>query len=259
MRRMIRKDKPRRPPYRAAMLNRRSAEPQPSLAPRAEFLRGARDILPIVAAAAPFGLVFGALAVQKGLTFAEAVFMSAVVYAGASQFAALELWAPPLPVWAILFSVLAVNFRHVLYSAALGRKMRHWPAAGRLAGFGFMVDPIYALAEVNGGARLSGAYYLGIAMPLYLAWIAATAVGAAFGSLIAEPAALGLDFVLTAYFIILVAGFRARPNAGWIIATAAAGAIAAHLAIGPPWHIAVGALAGIAVAAALAGRGRAQA
>jgi predicted branched-subunit amino acid permease len=131
------------------MLNTPSAEAQPSLAARAEFLRGIRDMAPIVAAASPFGVVFGALAVQKGLSFAEAVAMSAVIYAGASQFAALELWAPPLPVWAILFSVLAVNFRHVLYSAALGRKMRHWPAAGRLAGFGFMVDPVYALGELN--------------------------------------------------------------------------------------------------------------
>lgn len=241
------------------MLNPPSAEAQPSLAARAEFLRGIRDMAPIVAAASPFGVVFGALAVQKGLSFAEAVAMSAFIYAGASQFAALELWAPPLPVWAILFSVLAVNFRHVLYSAALGRKMRHWPAAGRLAGFGFMVDPVYALGELNGGPRLSGAYYVGIALPLYVAWIAATALGAAFGNLIADPAALGLDFVLTAYFLIFVVGFRARPNAGWIIAAAAAGSVAAHAAVGPPWHIGAGALAGIAVAAALAGRGRAPA
>ncbi|HEX2255478.1 MAG TPA: AzlC family ABC transporter permease [Afifellaceae bacterium] len=231
-----------------------SPQPAPSPAPRAEFLRGARDIVPIVAAASPFGIVFGALAVQKGLSFAEAMAMSAIIYAGASQFAALELWAPPLPVWAILFSVLAVNFRHVLYSAALGRRMRHWPAAGRLAGFGLMVDPIYALAELNGGARLSGAYYAGIALPLYFAWVAATAVGAAFGNLITDPVALGLDFVLTAYFLILVLGFRARPNAGWIIVTAAVGSIAAYLTIGPPWHIGAGAFAGIGIAAALAGR-----
>lgn len=239
------------------MLNRSGAEQDIPLATRAAFLRGARDVLPIIAAASPFGLVFGALAVQKGLPFAETVLMSAIIYAGASQFAALELWSPPLPVWAILFSVLAVNFRHVLYSAALGRKMRHWPAAGRLAGFGLMVDPIYALAEVNGGARLSGAYYAGIALPLYFAWVAATAIGAGFGNLIADPQALGLDFVLTAYFLILVTGFRARPNAAPIIVTAAAGAIAAYLSIGPPWHIAAGAVAGIAMAAALAGRGRA--
>jgi predicted branched-subunit amino acid permease len=65
--------------------------------------------------------------------------------------------------------------------------------------------------------------------------------------------------VLTAYFLIFVVGFRARPNAGWIIAAAAAGSVAAHAAVSPPWHIGAGALAGIAVAAALAGRGRAPA
>lgn len=239
------------------MLNRTDVPTDLATSRRAEFLRGARDIVPIIAAAAPFGLVFGALAVQKGLTFTETMLMSAVIYAGASQFAALELWNPPLPVWAILFSVLAVNFRHVLYSAALGRKMRHWPAAGRLAGFGLMVDPIYALAELNGGARLSGAYYAGIALPLYFSWVAATAIGAGFGNLIADPRALGLDFVLTAYFLILVLGFRARPNAPLIIVTAAVGSIAAFLTVGPPWHIAAGAIAGIVMAAGLAGSGRA--
>ena len=53
------------PPYRAAMLNPPSAEAQPSLAARAEFLRGIRDMAPIVAAASPFGVVFGALAVRS--------------------------------------------------------------------------------------------------------------------------------------------------------------------------------------------------
>jgi 4-azaleucine resistance transporter AzlC len=223
---------------------------------RASFGEGVRDILPVIAAASPFGLVFGALAAERGLSFVEIVLMSAVIYAGASQFAALELWVTPLPVLAILFAVLAVNFRHVLYSAALGRRMRHWPAGRRLAAFSLMVDPVYALSELKGGARLSGAYYAGLALPMYVSWVAATTVGAAFGGLIREPQAWGFDFVLTAYFLVLVTGFRARPNAGPIIAAAAGGAVAAHLVVGPPWHIGVGALVGIAVAAALAGRAR---
>ncbi|HSG93870.1 MAG TPA: AzlC family ABC transporter permease [Afifellaceae bacterium] len=223
------------------------------LAPRQLIWLALRDIAPVMLAAMPFGIVFAALAAKTGLPFDQIMLMSGLIFAGASQFAALELWSVPPPFWLIVFSVLAVNFRHVLYSAALGRKMHHWPAVGRYGGFALMVDPVFALSELRGGARLSGVYYAAIAIPLYIGWLAATALGALFGRLIEDPKVFGLDFVLAAYFIFLVAQFRERPNALPIIAASAAMAIAGYFVIGPPWHIAFGAFAGIAAAAGLAG------
>ena len=219
---------------------------------RAEFLRGARDILPIIAATIPFGLVYGALAVKEGLTFTENVLMSAAVYGGASQFVALEFWAAPLPFWTILLSALAVNLRHVLYSAALGRRMMHWSPLARYAGFAVLTDPTFALAELKGGARLSAPYYFGLGLPLYVNWVATTALGAVLGNLIGDPQAIGLDFVVTAYFIFLVMGFRERPNALPVIGASAAFAILAYVTVGPPWHFVAGAIAGMSVAALLA-------
>ena len=227
---------------------------EPSMAPRQLILLALRDIAPVMLAALPFGVVIGALAAKKGLPFDQIMLMSGLIFAGASQFVALELWGVPPPFWLIVFSVLAVNFRHILYSAALGRKMRHWTPVGRYGGFALMVDPVYVLGELRGGARLSGVYYAAIAVPLYFGWLIATALGALFGRLIEDPKDFGLDFVLAAYFIYLVAQFRERPNAVPIILASAVLAIAAFLTIGPPWHIASGAFAGIAVAAGLAGR-----
>jgi len=224
------------------------------VAPRQLIWLALRDIAPVMLAALPFGVVIAALAAKKGLSFDQIMLMSGLIYAGASQFVALELWGAPPPFWLIVFSVLAVNFRHFLYSAALGRKMHHWSAIGRYGGFALMVDPVFALAELRGGARLSGVYYAAIAIPLYVGWMVATALGALFGRLIEDPKVFGLDFVLAAYFIYLVAQFRERPNAVPIILASAAMAIAAYFTIGPPWHIATGAFAGIAVAAGLAGR-----
>jgi predicted branched-subunit amino acid permease len=225
-----------------------------SMTPRQIVWLALRDIAPVMLAAVPFGAVFAALAAKKGLPFDQIMAMSGLIYAGASQFAALELWGTPPPFWLIVFSVLAVNFRHFLYSASLGRKMHHWTAAGRYGGFALMVDPVFALAELRGGARLSGLYYAAIAIPLYAAWLIATAFGALFGRFIEDPKVFGLDFVLAAYFIYLVAQFRGRANAVPIVLASAALAIAAYFTIGPPWHIASGAFAGIAVAAGLAGR-----
>ncbi len=208
------------------------------------------DITPIMLATVPFGMVFGALAAKQGLSFSENLLMSGVVYAGASQFVALQFWTHPLPFWTIFLSVLAVNLRHVLYSAAIGRKIKHWRPVARYAGFALLVDPTFALAELRGGARLSSAYYFGIGVPLYLNWIASTAAGALFGALLTNPEAIGFDFVVTGYFIFLVVGFRKRPNAMPVILASAAGSVLAYLAAGPPWHFAGGAVAGMSVAAA---------
>jgi 4-azaleucine resistance transporter AzlC len=239
--------------YNAAMAETTRTSETP-LTPRQIIWLAVRDIAPVMLAALPFGMVFAALAAKKGLPFDQIMLMSGLIYAGASQFAAMELWGTPPPFWLIVFSVLAVNFRHILYSAALGRKMHHWTAAGRYGGFALMVDPIFALAELRGGARLSGLYYAAIAIPLYVGWMIATALGALFGRLIEDPKVFGLDFVFAAFFIILVTQFRQRPNALPIILASAAFAIAAFLTIGPPWHIPSGAFAGIIAAVGLAGR-----
>jgi 4-azaleucine resistance transporter AzlC len=218
----------------------------------ADFLRGFRDILPIIVATIPFGMVFGALATKKELSLFESGLMSAAVYGGASQFVALEFWAHPLPFWTILLSALAVNLRHILYSAALGRRMAHWSTLERYSGFVFLTDPIFALAESRGGERLSVAYYFGLAIPLYVNWVLTTVAGAIAGTLIGRPQAIGLDFVVTAYFMFLVVGYRTRPNALPIIGASAAAALAAYLLFGSPWHFAGGAVCGMGTAALLA-------
>jgi predicted branched-subunit amino acid permease len=221
-------------------------------AARSDYARGVRDIAPIVAATIPFGLVFGAIASHDGLALDDSVLLSALTFAGASQFAALEFWAHPLPFLTILLSVMAVNLRLVLYSAAIARRIGHWSAPARYLGLGLLSDPIYALAELNGGARISPAYYFGLAVPLYINWIVTTAAGFLFGNLIRNPEAVGLDFLVIAYFIHLLAGFRTRPNALAVIGASAAGSVLAYVMAGSPWHFAGGAAAGVLVAAALA-------
>jgi 4-azaleucine resistance transporter AzlC len=217
-----------------------------------EFIRGFRDILPIIVATIPFGMVFGTLSANKELSLAESLLMSGAVYGGASQFVALEFWANPLPFWTILLSALAVNLRHVLYSAALGRRMSQWSPLERYCGFAFLTDPVFALAEERGGERLSVPYYFGLAVPLYLNWLVTTALGFVVGNLIGKPEALGLDFVVTAYFMFLVVGYRTRPNALPIIGASAAAALLAYVLFGPPWHFAGGAIVGMGLAALLA-------
>ncbi|MBX9451010.1 MAG: AzlC family ABC transporter permease [Mesorhizobium sp.] len=226
------------------------------LSPGSDFLDGARRGLPVVLASAPFGLLFGALAVQNGLTLGEAMLMSATVYAGASQMVGLELFGQTIAPWLIVLSIFAVNFRHVLYSAALGRKVTHWTSAQRAFGFFFLTDPQYAEGEKRSlKGSLSFTWYMGMATPIYVCWLAEAGIGAAFGSLIPNPHALGLDFLLPIYFLGLVMDFRKRPLWLPVVTVSAAASIAAYYLVGSPWHVSIGAAAGIALAAMLPPRG----
>ena len=79
-----------------------------------EFRRGVVDILPVVTAALPIGLLFGTLAAAKGITPVEAMVMSATVFAGAAQFVAVDLWTNPAPVLLLTLTVFLVNIRHIM-------------------------------------------------------------------------------------------------------------------------------------------------
>lgn len=205
-------------------------------------------------ASAPFGLLFGAVAIDNGFSLHEAVLMSAALYAGASQLVGVELFGQKIAPWVIVLSILAVNFRHVLYSATVGRHIRHFSFWQKFMAFFVLVDPQYAETEqrAESGKTVSFAWYMGVATPVYVMWIIETIIGGLFGNLISNPYAVGLDFVLPIYFLALVMSFRGRKNWLPVVVASAVTSIAAYHLVGTPWHVTIGALGGIAVAAALA-------
>jgi 4-azaleucine resistance transporter AzlC len=218
-----------------------------------DFWAGVRAGIPVVVAAAPFGVLFGVIATENGFSVAEAVLMSATVYAGASQMVGLELFGQNIAPWLVVLSVFAVNFRHVLYSAALGRRIGHWPALQQAIGFFFLTDPQYAAAEVKGesGEDVSFAWYLGMGLAIYVPWVVEGGLGALFGNLIPDPHSIGLDFLLPIYFLGLVMSFRKRANWLPVVAVSAVASVIAVNTVGSPWHVSIGAAVGVALAAML--------
>ena len=219
-----------------------------------EFLAGMRCSLAVVVASAPFGLLFGALAVQNGLTVGQTVAMSATIYGGASQMVGIELFGQKIAPWLIVFSIFAVNFRHTLYSAVIGRHVTHWNTLQKAIGFFFLVDPQFAESErrVERGQGVGFVWYLGMALPVYVLWIAEAWLGATFGKMLPDTHASGIDFLLPIYFLGLVMGFRERPLWLPIVLVSAAGSIIAFWTIGSPWHVSIGAAVGILLAVVLA-------
>jgi 4-azaleucine resistance transporter AzlC len=216
---------------------------------KSEWRAGFAAIAPVAIAAIPIGLLFGALAGAKGLSVLEAGLMSVLVFAGGAQFAAIELWTHPVPVAALIFSTLLINARHILMGASLTPKTGLFSPWQRYLGFYFLTDESWALAERRAmKTRLTPAYWFVLATMLPTAWIGSTFVGAGIGAFLGDPRQVGADFAFTALFIGLVAGFwNGRVTAATI---AASGGVAAltYVTLGPPWHVAAGALAGIAAA-----------
>ncbi|MEX3010075.1 AzlC family ABC transporter permease [Hoeflea sp. TYP-13] len=221
----------------------------------ADFRQGLRHSVPIVVAAAPFGTLFGALAVENGMDIYQAVFMSASIYAGASQMVGIDLFGTNVAPWIIVLSIFAVNFRHILYSATLGPKIANFSALQKAIAFFFMVDPQFAEAENRheSGFRVSFNWYMGVAIPVYSCWVLEAAVGAYFGKLIKDPYAFGVDFMLPIYFLVLVMGFRKRRNWLPVVVTSGLASILAYYTVGSPWHVSLGALAGVLLAALITG------
>lgn len=216
---------------------------------RADSRAALAAIAPVAVAAVPIGLLFGALAASKGLSVAEAGLMSLLVFAGGAQFAALELWTWPVPVAALIFSTLLINARHVLMGASLAPKMVGFSLRQRLIGLFFLTDEAWALAERRALThRLTPSYWFGLAFVLPVAWVGSTVLGAWFGSLLGDPERLGADFAFTALFIGLVAGFWNGRVTAFTVAASGAAAALTYTLVGPPWHVAAGAFAGIAAA-----------
>lgn len=220
---------------------------------RKDIADGLRTALVLSIAVLPFGLLFGALAVDNGFTVFEAVAMSALVYAGASQMVGLELYGQQVAPWLIVLSIFAVNFRHVLYSAALRPRIAHYSTAQKALALFLLVDPQFAEAEKRAekGRSVSFAWYLAMAVPIYVGWIVDTWLGAVFGRLITDPQALALDFLLPIYFLSLVVSFRNRANWLPVVLVSGAASIAAYATIGSPWHVSIGAIAGVTLAVLL--------
>ena len=177
------------------------------------------------------GTTFGVVARQAGLTPPEIAGMSLLVFAGASQFAMVQLFTAGAPAVVVIATVLFLNLRHLLMAASLRRNFARVSLPRRLAAAFFLTDESFAMA--TGDFRRGGTgliYYLTFALTLFVLWNVATLAGVALGNAIGEPRRLGVDFAITATFIgIVVLGIR-RPTDAAVALAAAAGAGALALA-----------------------------
>jgi 4-azaleucine resistance transporter AzlC len=216
--------------------------------PPNEFLTGVRAEAPILLGVAPFGMIYGALAIAAGLPHDAAQAMSAIVFAGSAQFIATQLIATGTPPVVILLTTLVVNLRHILYSASVAPYLQPLPRRWKALLAYLLTDEAYvvAIARFQEGDAGAGKhrYLLGAGLALWITWQLSTAAGIFLGSQV--PPTWSLDFTLPLTFIaLLIPTVSDRPA---LAAALAAGAVAV---IGAGWPYKTGllaaALTGIAV------------
>jgi 4-azaleucine resistance transporter AzlC len=192
------------------------------------------------------GITYGLVARQAGLSIGEASATSIIVFAGAAQFAMVDLIRSGTDGPVIVLTVLLINARHLLMATAIRPFVAATSLPRRLGLAYVLTDEAFALGIGwfrRGHRDLT--YYTVFATVLWCCWNAGTLIGATFGADIRDPQRYGVDFAITASFVAIVAiGVRHRPDAvvalvaalvaaGLRLAGASAGAVVVAGALAP--------------------------
>ncbi|WP_372965812.1 AzlC family ABC transporter permease [Marinobacter sp.] len=208
---------------------------------RTEFFR----MLPISLFVVAFGAAFGLASTQAGLSPFESILMSVTVFAGASQFGALDLWGAEVSVIPVLVVVFAINARHLLMGASLYPMLKDVSPGRRYGLLLLLTDANWAAcAQDYQNGRRNLEVILGGGFVLWLAWVIGTAFGAYFSGLLQNPEAYGLDMVLGCFLLTMVLGGKKTPRVMVVWLTAGVTSYAAWRWLPANMHVVVGALAG---------------
>ena len=200
-----------------------------------DFIDGARDSLPILLGVVPFALICSVAAVSVGLTPYEAMGMSLIVFAGASQLAVLQLMGQGA-VWLVMvLTAWTINLRFSMYSATLAPYLQEEPLH-RKAPFAYILsDQAFGVTMSHFANEMPSNpawYYYGAAAAIWFAWQISSLVGALLGTLV--PASWGLDFAFPLSFMALMfAALKDRPA----VIAALVGGLSAILAKGLPYNL----------------------
>jgi predicted branched-subunit amino acid permease len=164
---------------------------------------GARAMAPWLAGVAPFGLVIGIAAAKADIPTAAGWLTAPLIFAASAQIAAIQLLDAGAAATTVILTVLVINLRLVLYSAAMARHWRGTPLWWRLLGAYLLIDPSFVVGTdryaVEPDRRRGHAHYLGGGLLLWVGWLVAVAIGATAGARI--PESLHLELLVPLYLL----------------------------------------------------------
>jgi len=219
------------------------------------FWAGVRAEFPLLIGVFPFGMIYGALALNAGLSKFTAQMMSSIVFAGSSQFVTTQLVHEAAPGFVIVLTIAVVNLRHMLYSASLAPYLASLSTRWKVLLSYLLTDEAYAPSvvkyEKEDVTPTAHWFLFGAGLALWSTWQISTALGIFLGTAI--PESWSLDFALPLTFIAMVVPvLKNRPA----IASALSAGVVALVAYSLPYRLGLilAALVGIAVGTFMEGR-----
>ncbi len=206
-------------------------------------LSGVRAGVPIAVGYLPIGITFGLVGTSAGLTTLETLSLSLLVFAGASQFVAVNLMVLGASAGEIVLTTLVLNIRHFLMTSALSRRM----APGMSTGIAVLValgitDETFSVASLQDEEVLAPSFCLGLNAVAYLAWCGGTAMGTLAASVIPAAIRSSMGIALYAMFVGLLVPRITVDRHALIVAVSAMGIhlvfrLSALSALGAGWGI----------------------
>jgi 4-azaleucine resistance transporter AzlC len=169
------------------------------------FVKGMTDVSPLMIPVVPFGIIFGVLAIDLGLSPITTMAMSIIIFGGASQIIFLQLFSAGASSLIILSSVGAVNSRHLLYGAVLSEHMSDFKMTWKIIISYFLVDQAFAVTNsyLKKSTDKNKAFHsFGAGATCWIIWQTTTIIGIFLGSIIPEK--LGLSFAVPLTFLALI-------------------------------------------------------
>ena len=176
---------------------------------KSAFREGLLTGLPFIFVGVPFAVLFGLVATEAGMSVAQVLSFSAVVFAGASQLTALQMMNEAAPVWVVIATAMAVNLRMAMYSASLQPHLGAAPFWQRALIAYINVDASYAISiqkfEAVPAMTVPDkvAYFTGTIIVMAPLWVLGSYIGAKAGD--ALPETIALDFAMPILFLAVVA------------------------------------------------------
>lgn len=218
------------------------------------FLQGCKVGIPIAIGYFPIGIAFGLLVKSVGIPEQIAILLSLMVFAGASQFMALQMLVAGVHIVEIVFTTFILNLRHLLMSASLVKRIEPINQMWRfLLGFG-VTDETFSVASLQKSKYLGKRFILGIMLVAYILWNIGTWIGLGVSNSIPVPLQQSMGIALYAMFVgLLIPSLRTS----WRVLVVVSVAVAVHLLLfgldlfPDGWRIIIATISGAAVGALL--------
>lgn len=148
----------------------------------------------------------GSICADAQLSYIQTISMNILVFAGASQLAAVELMQKSTSVFVVLVTGLIINLRFILYSAAYSPIVQTSSFLVKIVSSYFLTDQSYAVMSANEEKLKTNGetiiFYFGAAACMALVWQGSVIAGYVFGNF--APKSWALDYAIPLSFITLL-------------------------------------------------------